>query len=409
MIKEVSVKENSFEKYRAVTDAPLYEEILDLSKSLKGARIFELNATSAGGGVAEMLSSLLPASQDLGLKSKWFSIKGLPEFFELTKQLHNFLQGKKGSLTTSQKDFYLKTNAEIAKDMKSLKSDVWVVHDPQPAATLSFLPDTKAVWRCHIDTSKPNSGVWNFLRPQIKKYDRYVFSVRRFIGAGLDYEKAEIIPPAIDPFNEKNSEMDALAAKKIAKKFGLDTGRPLISQISRFDPWKDPWGVIDAYRLTKKKFPNLQLALVGFFAPDDPEAAKIMVEIKKYAKGDADIHILSNLDGVGALEVNAFQRASDVVIQKSTREGFGLTVAEAMWKEKPVIGGRAGGITEQIEDGVNGFLVTTAKETADRVGRLLDDEKLSARLGTKGKETVRKKFLLPRLLRDHLKIYKELL
>ena len=233
--------------------------------------------------------------------------------------------------------------------------------------------------------------------------------MRKYIGEQLDYDKSRIIKPAIDPLNQKNIGMNEADANRIAKKFNVDPNRPLVSQISRFDPWKDPMGVIDAYRIAKKKFPNLQLALIGSFPPDDPEAKDMVKELYKYAGDDKNIKILSNLDGVGALEVNAFQRVSDVVVQKSIREGFGLTVSEAMWKEKPVIGGKAGGIVEQIEDGVNGFLVTTAKETADRIIQLLEDDKLTKRMGAKGKETVRQKFLLPRLLHDHLKIYKELL
>jgi len=410
MIKEVLVDKCDLERYRSLSDSSYYEEIFELEKDLKNVSVVHLNATASGGGVAEILTTLVPMLSCVGIKARWYFIKKHEKFFDLTKELHNLLQGKKGDLTTNQKDFYLETNKEIAKEMKDLKPDVWVIHDPQPAATIGFLEDHgPAVWRCHVDTSKPNESVWKWFQPLLKPYDRYIFSMRRYIGEGLPYEKCRIIQPAIDPLNPKNINVDQTFAKQIVRRFRIDTERPLISQISRFDPWKDPWGVIDAYRIAKKKFPNLQLTLIGAFPLDDPEASKVMVDLKKYAGKDKDIHILSNLDGVQALEVNAFQRVSDIIIQKSTREGFGLTVAEAMWKEKPVIGGKAGGIVEQIEDGVNGFLVTTAAETADRIIQLLEDEKLAHRMGVKGKETVRKKFLLPRLLRDHLKLYKELI
>lgn len=410
MIKEVELKKCDLEQYRNLSESSYFDEIFDLAKKLKGKKIYHINATAYGGGVAEILSTLIPLMDCVGISAKWYFIEGKLEFFELTKEIHNFLQGKKGDLTSEQKKLYLDSNKEIAKDMKNLKPDIWVLHDPQPAAAISFMTDSsKKVWRSHIDTAKTNKQVWDWLLPHVKKFDLYIFSMRKYIGDQLDYDKSRIIKPAIDPLNQKNEDLDEALANRIVKKFNVDPNRPLVSQISRFDPWKDPMGVIDSYRLAKKKFPNLQLVLIGSFPPDDPEAIDMAKELKKYAGDDKDIKILSNLDGVGALEVNAFQRVSDVVVQKSIREGFGLTVSEAMWKEKPVIGGKAGGIVEQIEDGVNGFLVTTVAETADRIVQLLEDEQLAKRMGKKGKETVRKKFLLPRLLRDHLKLYVELL
>lgn len=232
--------------------------------------------------------------------------------------------------------------------------------------------------------------------------------MRKYLGPGLDYEKAKTITPAIDPLSRKNNPLEKGAADQIISRFGLKPNKPLVSQISRFDPWKDPWGVMDAYRMAKKKFPDLQLALIGAFAPDDPEAIEIIADLKKYAKGDSDIYILSNLDGVGDIGVNAFQVASDAIIQKSTREGFGLTVSEAMWKQKPVIGGKAGGIVEQIVDGETGFLVTTVAETAEKVVYFLENPEKVKQMGLKGKERVRHKYLITRLLLDHLKLYEEL-
>ena len=410
MIKEVELRKCEIAQYRNLTESTHYDEIYEYAAKLKGKKIIHLNATSSGGGVAEILNTLVPLMDCVKVNARWFYIEKNSKFFHLTKEIHNFLQGKKGDLTKEEKNFFLETNKEMAKEMQSLKPDLWILHDPQPVATQGFLSGPhKAIWRSHIDTSKTNRKVWNFLLPYLKKYDLYIFSMRRYIGEGLEYKKTRIFPPAIDPLNQKNVEMDRSSAKKIVGKFGIDTERPLISQISRFDPWKDPWGVIDAYRVAKNKFPNLQLALIGVFSLDDPQAQKIASELIKYSNKDKNIHILSNKDGVHALEVNAFQRVSDIVIQKSIKEGFGMTVTEAMWKEKPVIGGRAGGILEQIEDGVNGFLVTTVQETADRIVQLLEDENLAKRMGQKGKETVRKKYLIPRLLRDHLKLYDEIL
>ena len=410
MLKEVKPRKCDIEHYRNLSESSYYNQIFDLAKKLKGKKITHINATASGGGVAEILDTLVPLMDCIGINAKWFFINGQPKFFELTKEIHNFLQGKKGGLTKEQKDFYIEVNKEIAKEVDRINTDVLVLHDPQPAASVNFLKTSnKAVWRCHIDTSRTNKEVWHWLSPYLKNFDLYIFSMRKYIGDGLDYKKNRIIQPAIDPLNKKNVDIDEDYANQIVKKFKIDPDRPLISQISRFDPWKDPWGVVDSYRIAKKKFPNLQLALIGAFSLDDPESKVVVKELKTYSGEDKDVHILSNLDGVKDIEVNAFQRVSDIVIQKSIREGFGLTVSEAMWKETPVIGGKAGGIVEQIEDGVNGFLVTTVQETADRIAQLLEDEALSRRMGSKGKETVRKKFLLPRLLRDDLKIYNELL
>lgn len=411
MIKEVKLRNCDIEHYRNLSESSYYNEISDLAKKLKGKKITHINATASGGGVAEILNTLIPLMDCVGINARWFYIEEQPKFFELTKEIHNFLQGKKGDLTQDQKDLYLDINKKIAKDMEGINPDIWVLHDPQPAAALKFLPNTnkKAIWRSHIDTSKTNKEVWKWLLPYLKNFDLYIFSMRKYIGEGIDYTKSKIIQPAIDPLNPKNVDMSEPKAERTVKKFKIDPARPLISQISRFDPWKDPWGVIDAYRITKRKFPNLQLALIGAFSVDDPEAKEVVKDLQKYAGKDKDIHILSNLDGVHDIEVNAFQRVSDVIIQKSIREGFGMTVSEAMWKQAPVVGGKTGGIVEQIEDGVNGFLVTTVAETAERIIQLLEDESLAKRIGAKGKETVRKKFLLPRLLRDHLKVYSELL
>ena len=410
MIKEVKLTNCDIEHYRSLSESSYYDEIFSIAKKLKGKKITHINATASGGGVAEILNTLVPLMDCVGINAKWFHIEKQTKFFELTKEIHNFLQGKKGNLTEEQKELYININKKIAKDMEGTNPDLWVLHDPQPAAALNFLPKkNKAIWRSHIDTSKTNKEVWRWLLPYLKNFDLYIFSMRKYIGEDIDYTRSKIIQPAIDPLNPKNNDMSENKAERIVKKFQIDPARPLISQISRFDPWKDPWGVVDTYRVVKKKFPNLQLALIGAFSVDDPEAKEVVKGLQKYAGKDKDIHILSNLDGVHDTEVNAFQRVSDVIIQKSIREGFGMTVSEAMWKEAPVIGGKTGGIVEQIEDGVNGFLVTTVAETAERVIQLLEDEALAKRLGAKGKETVRKKFLLPRLLRDHLKVYDELL
>lgn len=409
MIREIPFDPIPISNYKDVAPEKTLEEIEKLSKKLKGIRVIHLNTSPSGGGVAEILRSFVPLLKGLGIDADWFVSRKNSHFFRITKEIHNFLQGKKGDLTSEQKDIYLKTNKEVAAFFSQLRADVWMIHDPQFVAMSEFHKNLhSAIWRCHIDMSKPNKSVWNFLLPYVQKYDRYIFTMRKYLGPGLDYEKAKTITPAIDPLSRKNNPLEKGAADQIISRFGLKPNKPLVSQISRFDPWKDPWGVMDAYRIAKKKFPDLQLALIGAFAPDDPEAIEIIADLKKYAKGDSDIYILSNLDGVGDIGVNAFQVASDAIIQKSTREGFGLTVSEAMWKQKPVIGGKAGGIVEQIVDGETGFLVTTVAETAEKVVYFLENPEKVKQMGLKGKERVRHKYLITRLLLDHLKLYEEL-
>jgi trehalose synthase len=409
MVQEVILDPIPLENYKNIISSQRYGEIEKIGKKLAGVKVLHLNASPTGGGVAEILKTLVPLQKGLGLQSHWFGGAKNSSFFRITKQIHNYLQGKKGDLTDKEREVYISTNQEVAKVLSTLEADVWVIHDPQFASVVNFHKNLHpSIWRSHIDTSKPNLFVWRFLLPFIQKYDRYVFTMRKYIGPELDYKKARIIPPAIDPLSAKNKSLDLEGADKIVRRYGVSAMLPLVSQISRFDPWKDPWGVIDAYRTAKRKFPSLQLALIGVFAPDDPEAKIIVKDLKKYAREDHSIFILSNLDGVGNLEVNAFQVASDVVIQKSTREGFGLTVSEGMWKGKPVIGGRAGGIVEQIEDGKNGFLVTTAAQAAEKIIYLLTNPGEANEIGEKGRETVRERFLTTRLLLDHLKLYDEL-
>jgi len=409
MIQEINLEPKPLENYKDIINQDTYDEIEELTKDFTGLRVVHLNSSATGGGVAEILRSLIPMLKGVGLDANWYFGSESSDFFAVTKQMHHFLQGKEGDLTKKDKDLYLKTNEKLAKHLAALKADVWVIHDQQFVAVNEFFADLHpSVWRSHTDTSSPNLSIWNFILPYIKRYDRYIFTMRKYLGPGLDYDKSLIIPPAIDPLNEKNNPLPLEAAKHIISHFGLDSDKPLVSQISRFDIWKDPWGVIDAYRLSRERIPNLQLAYIGSFAPDDADGHQVLNDIRNYAMDDKDVFILSNMDGVDAIGVNAFQVASDVIIQKSTREGFGMTVSESMWKGKPVIGGKVGGIVEQIVNGETGFLVTTAAETAEKIVYLLKNKEKAKKMGVAGKERVREKFLMTRLLLDHLKLYKEL-
>jgi len=410
MVTSIKLGPIKLSKYANLISTEVFSEIEGLARKLAGLKVVHLNTTATGGGVAEILHTLVPLLNGVGLNATWYTIKAQKEFFETTKQIHNFLQGKKGDLTENQRQLYLKVNEKIAHSLTRVRPDIWVIHDPQVAAVIGYHPNLHpSIWRCHIYMSHPNIFVWRFILPFIQKYDRYIFTMRKYIAPGLDFQKAKIFTPAIDPLNVKNRSISLQQAGDIVRRFGIDPEKPLVSQISRFDPWKDPWGVIDAYRLAKKEIPNLQLVLRGLFAADDPEASAVAADLKKYAKEDPDIFILSNLDGThNNLEVNAFQMTSDVIIQKSTREGFGLTVTEGMWKGKPVIGGKAGGIVEQIVDGETGFLVTTAAQTAEKIVYLLKNPVKAGKMGEKGRKRVQEKFLITRLLLDHLRLYDEI-
>ena len=408
MLQPVSVAQKQLSDYASLVGRALVDEIQKRAASLKGKRVLHVSATAFGGGVSEILGTLVPLMVDVGLECEWQVIYGREEFFNATKLLHNALQGNPQDLTEEQWATWLRYN-EINAEQLSENWDVCIVHDPQPAAIPSLVPDKagKWVWRCHIDLSTPNESTLARLLPYLEPYAAAVFHMAQYVRPGMD-GRARVIPPAIDPLSPKNMAFSPEDAVYICQQFGIDVDRPLLCQISRFDPWKDPLGVIDAYRIVKEEEPEVQLALVGSMATDDPEGWDYFTATVKHADGDPDIHIFNNLNNVGAIEVNAFQSHCDVVIQKSKREGFGLTVTEAIWKARPVVGGAVGGIPLQISDGKSGFLVTNVEDCAQRALEILRDPGLGKSLGRAGKETVRQHFLTPRLLRDWLEVFERL-
>ncbi|HEX4484446.1 MAG TPA: glycosyltransferase, partial [Solirubrobacteraceae bacterium] len=339
---------------------------------------------------------------------EWQVIYGREEFFNATKLMHNALQGAPQDLDEEQWATWKQYNEMNARELSG-GWDVCLVHDPQPAALFGLVPEKAKgwVWRCHIDVSTPNPDTIRQLLPYIKDYPQSLFHMREYVPEGMGGH-VNIVPPAIDPLTPKNMALSPEDGAFVCGQFGIDVDRPLMCQVSRFDPWKDPLGVIDAYRIVKESMPDMQLALVGSMASDDPEGWDFFNATIAHADGDPDIHILNNFNNVGAIEVNAFQSHADVLIQKSTREGFGLTVSEAIWKARPFIGGNVGGIPLQIEDGVTGFLVGSVEECAARSLEVLKDPALGKFLGRRGKEHVRTHFLTPRYLRDYLKIFTEL-
>jgi trehalose synthase len=408
MLQEVALGQRSLADYTHIVGKDTIDEIRALAEPLQGKRVLHVNATAFGGGVSEILYTIVPLMNDIGLDAHWQVILGAEEFFNVTKLMHNSLQGDPTSITDQQWEVFQGYNAMNARDLEG-DWDVVIVHDPQPAGLFNNASEKSRhwVWRCHIDLSTPNPSTIERLRPLIEPYEASVWHLPQYVPEGIT-EGVRIVPPAIDPLSPKNMAFSPEDAAFVSEQFGIDPERPLLCQVSRFDPWKDPMGVIDAYRAVREKVPDVQLALVGSMATDDPEGWDFFNRTMAHADGDPDIKILSNLNNVGAIEVNAFQSQADVCIQKSTREGFGLTVTEALWKGRPTIGGDVGGIPLQIVDGESGYLVSSSEECAERSLEILEDPDLAKRIGKAGKEHARQNFLSPRLLRDWLKIFTEI-
>lgn len=410
MLDKVDVGTQSIDAYVASAGEEAVEELRALAAPLRGARVLHLNATPYGGGVAEILRSEIPLLRDLGLEADWRIIHGDETFFAVTKKIHNGLQGAPESLTAEEQAIY-RANSEHNAKLFERHYDLIVVHDPQPLALLHYHGRDAArwIWRCHIDTSAPNLQVWEFLLPYLEGYDAAVFTLGGFVPPRFPAVRVDVIPPAIDPESPKNMDLPPLLARRVLQWIGVDVDKPLITQVSRFDPWKDPLGVIEGYRLIREEVPDLQLALVASMAFDDPEGWDIYRQILDAANSDPGIHVFTNLTGVGNLEVNAFQRLSDVVVQKSIREGFGLVVSEALWKGTPVVAGNVGGIPLQMPGGAGGFLVDSIEEYAERTLWLLRNPEEGRALAERGREVVRRRFLLTRLIADELRLYNDLL
>jgi trehalose synthase len=409
VLQEVALGQRSLADYTHIAGRGLIDQIRELAEPLEGKTVLHVSATAFGGGVSEILYTLVPLMRDVGIDAHWQVIVGREEFFNVTKLMHNSLQGAEQSISDEEWEVFGAYNTMNAQSLEG-EWDAIIIHDPQPAAIKRNAPDRarRWVWRCHIDLSTPNPDTLARMLPLIHDYDASVWHLEQYVPAGLDGGIRRIFPPAIDPLSPKNMALSPDDAAYVCDQFGIDTERPLICQVSRFDPWKDPIGVIDAYRIVTAEVPEAQLALVGSMATDDPEGWEFFHETFRHADGDPDIKILNNLNNVGAIEVNAFQSQADVAVQKSIREGFGLTVTEALWKGRPTIAGEVGGIPLQITDGVTGFLVSSPEQTARRTVEILRDPELAKRIGRAGKEHAREHFLTPRLLRDWLTLFGDL-
>lgn len=385
------------------------DDIRRLTAELDGVQVVHLNSTATGGGVAEILTSLIPLSRWHKLDVRWLVIPPNQDYFGVTRKVHDMLQGAPGELTKGDWQIYtshvFESGAPLANEPRRR---VWFIHDHQLLPLIELLPpDDTRIWVSHVDTSEPNPAIFDRLLPFILKFDGLVFTLPQYAPKALDPKKSRvsICPPAIDPVRRKNQLMPEDEALDYVKRFRIDPRRPLVAQISRFDPWKDPIGVIDAFRLARTEVHDLQLALVGALAAaDDAKALETLKEVRAHAGEDPAIHIYWDPVQIDDDFVRAFQTAPQVIYQKSIREGYGLTVTEAMWKAKAVIGGNCGGIAVQIRDGENGFLVDSAEQCAARTIEFLRDPALRKRLGAQAHHDAEEHGLMPRLLRDYLKV-----
>jgi len=371
-----------------------------LGEKLAGKSFLHINSTRLGGGVAEILQRMVPILKELGIEARWEVIEGDEQFFHITKKIHNALQGKAIKISREMWEYHFEVNRQNAERL-SPEADAIFIHDPQPAPMVEFRKGGKWIWRCHIDLSKPVKNVAAFLKRYCEKYDAAIFSVAKFVmPMAIDQF---IILPSIDPLSEKNRD---LTGKEIAEATGrlyIPLDRPILLQVSRFDRFKDPIGVIQIYRMVKK-YNDCILVLAGSPATDDPEGAAVLKEVKEFAGDDPDIHILL-LPPDADRDVNVLQRVATIVLQKSLKEGFGLTISEGMWKGKPVIGGAVGGIPMQIIDGVNGFLVHSVEGAAFRARQLLNNAEMAKEMGERGRDHVRTNFLMTRQIRDYLSVW----
>ncbi len=392
----------ALKKYRRVVGDETVDRILQEAAPLKGRHIVHINSTHYGGGVAEMLNSLVPLMNDIGINAGWRVMKGTPEFFFVTKKFHNALQGERIDPKFSRKRVYLQVNKTFAKISHLEKHSCVIVHDVQPLPFINFEKKKQQwVWRCHIDLSNPDPHTYNYLKRFIAKYDAAIISNEKFHHPK---NRCFIIHPSIDPLTPKNKEMKEKTIKRILSRRGIDLDKPLVTQVSRFDKWKDPAGVLHGYKNVKKKC-DCRLVLLGSMADDDPEGPEIFKQVNEESKRMKDVIVLAEYNDY---LVNALQRASSVIVQKSLKEGFGLTVSEALWKDTAVIGSNAGGIPLQIVDGKTGFIVKSQRSYEKKLHWLLKNPKEAEEMGMRGHEFVKDNFLITRHLLDYISMLKKM-
>jgi trehalose synthase len=398
-METITMNTMKIDDYIPIVGQATIDDLKFLAEKIKGKVIQHINSTSVGGGVAEILNRMLPLLKELGVDARWDLIKGGDDFFAVTKKFHNVLHGKTDEVTRRDFDIFMQTSEKNIAEV-NINGDIVIIHDPQPIALIKKKSENKWIWRCHIDVSNPNQEVWDFLKAFIVNYDAAIFSAPQF-SPTLPIRQF-LISPSIDPLSDKNKELPAETIDAVLQKYSIEKDKPIITQISRFDRLKDPVGVIDAYKLVKR-YNDCQLILAGGTATDDPEGLEVLQEVKSRAAEDPDIHIL--LMPQNDIEVNALQRASTVIVQKSLKEGFGLTVAEALWKGKPVVASNVGGIPLQIKHKSSGLLCYSVEGAAFAIKQLLNSPEYAKSLGANGREHVKNNFLLTRNLRDYLLLF----
>ena len=388
----------TLEDYRPVAPRGAIDLLQRLAERVRGRSLLHVNSTRVGGGVAEMLDRYIPLFEELGIRPRWEVLAGNDAFFRVTKSFHNALQGDEQAFTDAMFQGYLDTNRDNASKL-DLDADVVIIHDPQPAALIDHAQKRGPwIWRCHIDVSHPQRRAWSFIRQFVVRYDGAIFSLPKF-AQRLPIPQY-LMYPSIDPLSDKNRALESAEVDAVLHRLAIPRDKPVLLQVSRFDRFKDPIGVINAYQIVKK-YDDCRLILAGGSAADDPEGEQVLAEVREAAAGDPDVHVLV-LPPTAHYEINALQHAADIIIQKSTKEGFGLTVAEGMWKGKPVIGGFAGGITVQIIYGVTGYTVNSVEGCAFRIRHLLNNPALAKSMGENAREYVRENFLITRDLTEHL-------
>jgi trehalose synthase len=418
LVTDAPFSRAGLDDYAPLVGEDVVAALREQARELRGFRVLHVNATAVGGGVAEMLLSLVPLMRAAGLETDWYVLEAEDRFFEVTKSYHNALQGEPVQWSPAAFDVYWTAVERNARKLERelLEYDVVVVHDPQPLVLASMLRDhagPRLIWRCHIDLTSPSPETWEVLSPHLAGYDLLVFTSEDYVPAGLEAGGIGIARPCIDPFRAKNRSLKGWERAEVLDRYGVDPDRPYLLQVSRFDPWKDPLGVLEVYRRVRAERPGVQLVYMAGMADDDPEGWDLYEQTRAAAGADPDVHLLA-LDvpqaqvNRNALEVNAMQRGADVVLQKSIREGFGLVVTEALWKEKAVVAGNVGGIPLQIRDGWNGYLADSVVDVAARALELMADPELRRRFGQRGRRVVVDQYLFTRLLAQYLEWFRQI-
>jgi len=404
VLEKVITAEKKLTQYQGIIDDLLLEEVNQIARDLRGLRVCNITSTPFGGGVPEILCATVPIEQDLEIQADWYALRSNDKFLNIAKVIHNALQGAPQELGDEEKQLYLQYNSDIAADFADNNYDVVILHNHHLLALPHFISSKKArwIWRCHLDSSEPDKAAWTFLKPLIEEYQGAIFTMQEFIPADLKLPVIKTIAPAIDPLSLKNRDVPLDQSLEFVSSLGIDPQRPILLHVSRLDKWKDPMGIIECFFAVKNEIPDLQLVIISSLTLDDPETFSTLRLVDAEASKDEDIHVYTNIDGIGDIEVNVFQRVCSVGILKSLREGFGLAVSETLWKGKPVIGSRVGGIPLQLTGQLDYCLVSNIRECAEKIVRLIADNDYARELGNLGREHVRKNFLTPRLVRDEL-------